>query len=482
MEMIYEVTPEEVREDATPVFGRLHPDDVERVSALIMDSARTLQTFFCEYRVSLPRQGIRWRWSQAQPERTSDGGTLWHGIISDITDRKEAETAREELQGKLMQAQRLESVGLLAGGVAHDFNNMLGVILGNTELAAGELDPSHPVQAELQEIRGAAQRSANWTRQLLAFARKQDVAPRVLDLNLQITDSLKMLQRLIGENIALLWQPASALWSVAIDPSQVDQILTNLCVNAQAAIDGVGTVTVATKNVVVSEKLAASVPDGATGEHVCLMVRDTGRGMDAKTLGRIFEPFFTTKQMGQGTGLGLSTVYGAVRQNRGFIAVQSRPRQGTTFQIYLPRHIDEQPRTDAVEPLPAPMSRRITAETVLVVEDEPAMLKLASRMLVQQGYTVLGAGSPREAIRLAESGQHVVQLLLTDVVMPGMNGRDLAEALLRTYPGMRCVYMSGHTADIIARQQVLEDGVLLLEKPFTAARLATVVREALDRQ
>ncbi len=481
IEMVYEVTPESVREDATPVFGRLHPDDLERVSALIMESARTLETFICEFRVILPRQGVRWRWSQAQPVRTEDGGTLWHGIISDITERKEAEAANADLQSKLMQAQRLESVGLLAGGVAHDFNNMLGVILGNVELAMQDAGNPSLLRTDLHEIRGAAQRSADLTRQLLAFARKQEVAPEVLNLNAQVATSLKMLQRLIGEHIALTWRPGAALWSVEVDPSQIDQILTNLCVNAQAAIDGVGEVTISTENVVVDEALAASLSEGAPGDYVLLTVSDTGHGMDAPTLARIFEPFFTTKQLGKGTGLGLSTVYGAVRQNRGFLAVTSQLGAGTTFRIYLPRYTTTAAPSVEEAPLADGAPDHGGGETILVVEDEAAMLKLTTRMLAQHGYTVLGAGTPREALRLAEAHGVHIHLLLTDVVMPGMNGGELAEALRSKHPHLRCVYMSGHTADLIARQNVLSDGVRLLEKPFASAQLAAVVREVLDR-
>jgi signal transduction histidine kinase len=477
---IYEVTPEEVREDATPVFGRLHPDDAARVGELIFESARTLTTFICEFRVLLPRQGVRWRWSQAQPERTEDGGTLWHGIISDITERKEAEAAQQALESQLTQAQKMESVGLLAGGIAHDFNNMLGVILGNVELALADLDPASGIYADLTDIRKAAMRSADLTRQLLAFARKQEVSARVLDVNATIAEEVKILHRLIGEHIALAWRPGSSLWPVWMDPTQLDQILTNLCINAQAAIDGVGTITIETDNREVDAAAAAEVADALPGSYVCLTVRDTGRGMDAATMARIFEPFFTTKQTGAGTGLGLATVYGAVRQNRGFIKVASVPGQGSTFEIFFPRHNpstaeDAHARADAGDG-----GARRGRETILLVEDEPAILRLAHRILTGHGYEVHAAGSPREALRLAEAHRGAIDLLLTDVIMPGMNGRDLAEAVRTLAPAVRHLFMSGHTADIIAHQGRVEPGIRLIEKPFTMATLTRAVRDVLD--
>ena len=237
---IYEVTPEEVGEDATPVFGRLHPEDRERVTALILESARTQRLFHCEFRVVLPPQGLRWRLSAAKPTLMEDGSTLWHGIISDITDRKRTEEEKEKLRTQLLQAQKMESVGRLAGGIAHDFNNMLAVILGNADLALMRLEPGNPLQGDLVEISEAARRSADLTRQLLAFARKQTVSPKVLNLNDTVAGMLKMLKRLIGENIDLVWTPGKDIWSLKMDPSQIDQLLANLCVNSRDAIAGVG--------------------------------------------------------------------------------------------------------------------------------------------------------------------------------------------------------------------------------------------------
>lgn len=477
MNDIYEVTPEEVQEDATPVFGRLHPDDYNNVASSIQESARTLQTFYCEFRVILPRQGLCWRWSQAQPERMPDGGTLWYGIISDITGRKLAEEEKAKLESQLQQAQKMESVGRLAGGVAHDFNNMLTVILGHAELGLIKLGPNHPVRADLQEISEAAQRSADLTRQLLTFARKQTVTPKDLDLNVAITTMLKMLQRLIGEGIHLAWQPSASLWPVKMDPSQIDQILANLCVNARDAIRDTGRITIETENRTFDKEYCDANPEATPGEYVRLSVSDDGDGMDKETVLHIFEPFYTTKELGKGTGLGLATVYGAVKQNNGFINIYSEPGHGTTFSIYLPRHKGPK-KQNLAEGAALPIS--CGQETILLVEDEPAILKITSLMLEKQGYTVMQALTPGEAIRLAREHVGEIQLLMTDVIMPEMNGRDLAKNVQSLYPHIKRLFMSGYTADVIARHGVLDEGVHFIQKPFSLPTMAAKVREALD--
>jgi PAS domain S-box-containing protein len=473
---IYEVTPEEVREDGTPVFGRLHPEDSARVNNAIMESARTLQVFYSEFRVILPRQGLRWRWSQAHPERTEDGGTLWHGIISDITERKHAEAEKAKLEAQLQQAQKMESVGRLAGGVAHDFNNMLGVILGHVELAAEQMNPTHPIHTDLLEIQKAARRSADLTRQLLAFARKQTVAPRVLDLNRTVEGMLKMLHRLIGEDIELTWNPAVALWPVNMDPSQIDQILANLCVNARDAIGGVGKMTIETGNRTFDQDYCASHAGYIEGAYVQIVVSDNGSGMDREMLAHLFEPFFTTKAVGKGTGLGLATVYGIVKQNNGFINVYSEPGQGTTFKVYLPRH-GSGPKQEVESA--ATIEATGGHEIILLVEDEPSILQMTKMMLERRGYTVLATSTPGEAIRIAREHPAEIHMLITDVVMPEMNGRDLARNLLSLYPSMKRLFMSGYTADVIAHHGVLDKGVNFIQKPFSGKDLAAKVREAL---
>jgi len=718
---IYEVTPEEVREDASVVFGRIHPEDHDRVAEAIFESARTLNTFHCELRVILPKQGLRWRWSQAHPERTEDGGTLWHGIILDITERKRTEEAlreseqrhrilfeealnpillvdengcyidaneaglqfmecdrenlmgrsvwefaplgiierqkrdhspfadrrtietdylidgrvktlllnvvpletggrtvlcgigqditerkkleadrqkffllaesssefigmcdldmnplyvnpagrrmvglpdmaaacrvkvqdyyfpedqrfiseeffprvlregkgdveirlrhfqtgepiwvfyylfsvrdaggapigwatvshditeqrraeaeRKKLQDQLTQAQKMESVGRLAGGVAHDFNNMLNIILGYTEMAMEDTVTDDPLQDTLREIFSAAKRSADITRQLLAFARKQTIAPKVIDLNDSIESMLKMLRRLIGEDINLAWLPGANIRQVRMDPSQIDQILANLCVNARDAIADVGKITIETDNTTFDSEYCAEHQGFVAGDFVLLAVSDDGCGMDQETLANVFEPFFSTKDVGKGTGLGLATVFGIVKQNGGFINVCSEPDQGTTFRIYLPRY-----RAETESPLKKTADKIVMGgtETILLVEDEPSILNLARMMLERYGYKVLTAGTPGEAISLAREHTGRIHLLMTDVVMPEMNGRELAKNVLSLYPHLKCLFMSGYTANVIAYRGVLDEGVNFIQKPFSKADLADKVRDALD--
>jgi PAS domain S-box-containing protein len=408
--------------------------------------------------------------------RSADGQECL-AVLLDITERERAEAERARLEDELRQAQKMDAVGRLAGGVAHDFNNMLAVILGNAQLVMTQVGSTHPIHAELTEIHEAATRSAGLTRQLLGFARKQTIVPTVLELNDTVANMLTMIRRLIGENIQLAWQPGAALWPVKLDPSQLDQLLVNLCVNARDAIGDAGQVTIETGNCVIGEDYCAAHVGCVPGPHVRLTVRDDGRGLDKHTQLRLFEPFFTTKALGQGTGLGLATVYGIVKQNHGYIAADSEPNQGTTITIYLPRHMgDAGPaRTgDVARPVPR------GDETILLVEDEPGILKLTRRMLQGQGYTVLAAHTPAEAASLATKHAGPIHLLLTDVVMPGMNGRVLAGNLLALRPQLKRLFMSGYTADVIADQGVLDEGVHFLQKPFTVEDLATKVRDALD--
>lgn len=420
----------------------------------------------------------RWVSVNAAPVRNRDG-VIVSGIVifHDITELKKTDEERVKLQAQLTQAQKMESVGRLAGGVAHDFNNMLSVILGRTEIMLMGMDYRDPYYKNLEEIRKAAQRSADLTRQLLAFARKQTVAPKVLDVNDTIAGMLKMLRRLIGEDIDLVWIPGAGLWSVKIDPSQIDQLLANLCINARDAIIGVGRVTIETKNTTLDETYCASHPGSVRGEYVMLAVSDNGCGMGKEVLDHLFEPFFTTKGLGKGTGLGLATVYGTVKQNDGFINVSSEPGKGTIFNIYLPRVVGDAEETMKEVKVEAPKGH---GETVLLVEDEAMILNVGKSMLQELGYTVLGASSPSEAIDQAQSGAGQIQLLITDVVMPEMNGRDLAKLINDIKPDMKCLFISGYTADVIAHSGVLEEGVNFISKPFSILNLATKVREVLD--
>jgi PAS domain S-box-containing protein len=393
-------------------------------------------------------------------------------LLEEVRQRRE----HERLEDQLRQAQKMESVGRLAGGVAHDFNNMLGVILGNTELALEKIDPEQSVHEDLREIMRAAERSADLTRQLLAFARKQTVSPKILDLNQTVSGMLKLLRRLIGEDIALDWVPGSEVWPVEIDPGQIDQILANLCVNARDAIKGPGRVTIETGNASFTEADCSAHADLVPGSFVMLAVSDDGCGMDLETQLHLFEPFFTTKKAGEGTGLGLATVYGIVKQNNGIIDVYSEPDRGTTFKIYLPRHTGEAVQAEEER---APAALGHGHETVLLVEDEPAVLNLSKVMLQRMGYSVLATGKPVEAIALAEKHTGPIDLLVTDVIMPEMNGRELAARLLKLYPDIKQLFMSGYTASVIAHHGVMAEGMHFLQKPFSMKNLSDKVREAL---
>ncbi|MFO7831004.1 MAG: PAS domain S-box protein [Desulfuromonadaceae bacterium] len=391
------------------------------------------------------------------------------GSVVDITERK-------ELEQQLLQAQKLESIGRLAGGVAHDYNNMLGVILGSAELALNSVTNDHPVHSKLEQIRSAARRSADITRQLLAFARKQTVAPKVIELNTSLEGMLKMLHRLIGEEIDLSWRPGTNLDPVEIDPVQLDQLLANLCVNARDAISGSGKITIETANVEFDTTYCARHQGFKPGHYVMLAVSDNGCGMDKQTQANIYEPFYTTKDTGKGTGLGLATVYGIVKQNQGFINLYSEPGSGTTFRIYLPRHAQEaaaEPETPQSPALPAGHGQQI-----LVVEDEPTMLELTSMMLEELGYQPIQAGTPAEALELAQQNPEIT-LLLTDVVMPGMNGRELARQLQEQQPPLKVLYMSGYTANVIAHHGVLEKGLDFIQKPFSLQDLADKMEEVM---
>ena len=391
--------------------------------------------------------------------------------------QEQSERERRTLQDQLNQAQKMEFVGRLAGGVAHDYNNMLGVILGFTEMALAKVEPSDPLHADLLQILKAARRSADLTRQLLAFARKQTIAPRLLDLNATVESMLKMLRRLIGEDIDLAWLPASDLGLVKMDPAQVDQVLANLCVNARDAIAGIGKVTIETHNIAIDRAYCASHLDAVPGDYVLLAVSDDGCGMPPETLAKIFEPFYTTKEVGQGTGLGLATVYGIVRQNGGFINVYSEPGKGSVFKIYLPRQPGEREgaRQEKLDEVP-----RGRGELVLLVEDEAAMLRMGQMMLERLDYRVLAANRPSQAIRVAEQHAAGIDLLITDVVMPDMRGHELARQLQTMNPKIKVMYMSGYTANAIAHRGELEPGMHFLQKPFSMMDLAAQVRSVLD--
>jgi PAS domain S-box-containing protein len=397
-------------------------------------------------------------------------------MVHDITERKRMEEERSKLQEQFLQSQKLESIGRLAGGVAHDFNNLLTVINGYGDLVLDQLPEQDPVRVPVEHMRKAGERAATLTQELLAFSRKQIMQLKPLDLNAVVKDHEELLRRLLTEDVELKTRLAPSLGQVMADATQMHQILMNLVVNARDAMPNGGTVLIETANAEVDANEAATNPEAIPGSYVMVSIADTGLGMDAKTQQHIFEPFFTTKAKGVGTGLGLSTVHGIVRQNGGWIRVSSAPGAGSTFNIYLPR-IPDAPR--AVEaPEPVAVSLR-GVETVLVVEDESELRNLAVELLTKQGYHVLSAVDGADAIQVAEAHTGPIHLMLTDVMMPGITGRALADRLKSSRPEMKVLYMSGYAEDVIARRGLIESGVELVPKPFTPASLAAKVRAVL---
>jgi len=388
-------------------------------------------------------------------------------------------TERRALEQQLQQSQKMEAVGRLAGGIAHDFNNLLMVISGYSEFLLDRLGPEPALRGPAQEIAGAAVRATSLTRQLLAFSRKQMLAPKILDLNGVVTENLKMLTRVIGEDIDLVMVPAAELGSVRADAGQIEQVIMNLAVNARDAMPSGGRLTIETSNVSFDEGHARLHPPLAAGNYVMMAVTDTGAGMDVETQSRIFEPFFTTKGP-KGTGLGLSTVYGIVKQSGGYIWVYSELGKGTTFKIYFPRVAETAPSTTSVAVSPETLRREPGTETILLVEDETNLRYLARQFLEKEGYRVIDASDGMVAMQIAVAHEGVIHLLLTDVIMPGMNGRELAQRIVEMRPNVKVLYMSGYTENVIGRNGTLDAGVRLLQKPFTLRDLKSKVREVLD--
>ena len=460
-------------------FDLMRIEDSEQAAAVFAELYSRKAGFRDVQNIHRHKDGsLRFVSSNGTPVLDPEGRLLgFRGLDRDVTAQKQAEAEQKRLQAEFLQAQKMESIGRLAGGVAHDFNNMLGVIVAHADLALIRGNPGESLRTDLEEIKRTAQRSADLTRQLLAFARKQTIAPQVLNLNEVIVGLLKMLGRLIGENITLAFVQREGLWKVHLDPTQVDQVLANLAVNARDAIGGVGQVTIRTDNVTFAEPGGPDLPLRLAGEFVLLEVQDTGCGMSQEVLDNIFEPFFTTKGVGQGTGLGLATVYGIVKQNEGFIEVDSGEDRGSTFRIYLPRHRGETPVPITTEE-ELPLAK---GESILVVEDESTNLETLEILLLELGYRVLAAHRPSEALGLLANGGGGIQLLLTDVIMPEMNGRELADRARALHPELKCLYMSGYTADAIAHHGVLQEGVDFIAKPFTLEQLAFKIRATLDR-
>lgn len=401
---------------------------------------------------------------------SSDSGTGEPCLLGFVTDVSE----RKQLEEQLRQSQKMESIGRLAGGVAHDFNNMLTVILSGVQLAESKLPGGDAVHKYLEMIRKAAERSTTITRQLLAFSRQQVISPRPLNLNALITESHKLLSRLITEDIRLVFRAADDLWPVNIDPSQVDQVLMNLVVNARDAMPDGGNLILETANLTIDDAYCRTHLDARPGSYVQLAVSDTGCGMDHTIMQHIFEPFFTTKKLGEGTGLGLATVYGIVTQNHGFINVYSEPEIGTTFRVYLPRHeqeISEEREVAAAKPA--------GTGSILLVEDEEMLLWTIAEMLEQMGYAVMKTASPLDAIDICRKGERRIDLILTDVVMPEMNGRELIERIREIQPSVKVLFMSGYSADIVAQRGIVEGGMHYIQKPLDSGSLREKIGEVL---
>jgi two-component system cell cycle sensor histidine kinase/response regulator CckA len=470
MYRIFGVSQGDFEPSTETLLGLMHRDDRARMQ-------EWLRAFFAEegpgelrFRIVRPDGRVRWLLGQGALQYDAARRPLrGFGTAQDVTEST-------QLQEQLRQAQKMESVGRLAGGVAHDFNNLLTVINSYTELALGAVGHDDPLREDLEQIRAAGARAAELTRQLLAFSRRQVLQPVVLNLNALVTATEKMLRRLIGEDIDLALGLARELGSVKADPGQIEQVIMNLVVNARDAMPGGGKLTIETGEVDLDEAYASQHAGARPGPYVMLAVSDTGSGMDEATRARVFEPFFTTKEVGRGTGLGLSTVYGIVKQSGGYIWAYSEVGVGTSFKVYLPRIAESARSPDAVPPQ-APTRR---SETVLVVEDERALRRAAVRILSSAGYTVLDAADGAEALRILEGHAGPLHLLLTDVIMPGMNGQEVAERLTASHPGLRVLFSSGYADDAVLRHGVLEPHVHFIAKPYAAQALIQKVREVLD--
>jgi two-component system cell cycle sensor histidine kinase/response regulator CckA len=449
---------------------RIHPDERERVlasSQAAVDEGAT--SWSAEFRFRRADGTYAKVVDRASILRDADGRAIrMVGSMIDVTERR-------SLEEQLVQAQKMEAVGRLAGGIAHDFNNLLTAILGYGDLMLPKLhDPT--LRAKMMEIRKAAERAATLTRQLLAFSRKQVLVPEVVAVGGLIEEMSKMLRRLIGEDIELVTILPHSPAAVRADPGQLEQVLMNLAVNARDAMPRGGKLTIHVAVVQPDDAFRKDHPDVPRDRQVLISVTDTGMGIDPEVRKHIFEPFFTTKELGRGTGLGLATVYGIVKQSGGHVEVETTPGQGTTFRIFLPA-------VEAPGPAPAPSLGAVVggSETVLLVEDESALRSLGQEILRDQGYKVIAAGSGAEALALARAHKGTIDLLVTDVVMPGMDGRELADRLGPIHPETRCLYMSGYTDDAVVRRGVREQGMPFLQKPFSIDALALKVREVLDQ-
>jgi two-component system, cell cycle sensor histidine kinase and response regulator CckA len=464
--------PGELADDVTLFDVLVHPADLEQTREAFQAHLDG-KTDGVSVKYRLKAKSGEWHWSYDRArvvERTATGAPRrLVGISTDITEQK-------SLAAQLLQAQRLENIGRLAGAVAHDFNNLLTVINGYSEIALGSLDQRDPLYESIREIKSAGDRAASLTQQLLAFSRRQVMQAKVLDITDVIGDLESMLRRLIGEDIHLVLARTSGTWPIKADPVQMQQVIMNLAVNARDAMPRGGQLLIGTGNVTLDEETVRVQPDGAPGDYVLVTVTDTGTGMDEATLGRLFEPFFTTKEKGKGTGLGLSTVYGIVKQSGGHVWVESKPGQGTTFKVYLPK-AGEADRPAAAAP--ATSAARGT-ETILLVEDQAEVRQLTLHALGIYGYRVLSAANGTEALALFRQDPSQIHLMLSDVVMPGMTGPDLARVIAAERPGVKVLLMSGYTDEQSMPGGAMPAGLDYIQKPFTPDSLARKVRQVLD--
>ncbi|HWQ26430.1 MAG TPA: PAS domain S-box protein [Chlorobaculum sp.] len=450
------------------------PDDLAMVTQLFQKTQATHSDINFECRITRHDGQTRWIWAAGGFRHDKKNGAQYmSGFVQDITDRKREEEEREQLQIQFQQAQKMEVVGQLAGGIAHDFNNALSAILGNAELLLGKIDHSLPYIEYVRNIQESASRSANLTRQLLGFARKQFITPKVFFLNKEIETLLPMLRRLLGSHIHFLWRPKDDQACIHLDPSQLDQILINLCINARDAIVDSGTITIETCKVHVEpSESAAGHPCQTPGKYVRISVSDTGCGVDTKALPHIFEPFFTTKEAGKGTGLGLSTIYGILKQNKGFIDCLTSPGEGTTFNVYLP--VQDEPlfkgKDENIE-----YTVETACETILLVEDEPSILNILTGLLEDKGFKILAARNADTAVRMADQHPGEIDLLVTDIMLPDINGVWLSEKLESRRPGLKTLFMSGYTQETIARYKQFEEGVNFIQKPFSINSFMNIV-------
>jgi len=475
------VEPQKLTGYARNSYGdMIHPEDRARVWENIREALGQNRSFQMEYRIIAAGGREKWVWEKGRgvPDSSGEIAAL-EGFVTDISEQKRAEEKENRLREQLHQSRKMESIGRLAGGIAHDFNNMLTIINGYAEMMIEVLSPADPMYEKAYKIHDAGRRSTIIVRKLLAFARKQTISPEPMDLNDSISNMLSMLRRLIGENIEMLWHPGDEIWTVKMDVSQIDQALVNLVANARDSISDRGRIIIETGNVELDEDYCSLRRGFLPGQYVMMAVSDNGCGMDSEIQKNLFEPFFTTKEKGMGTGLGLATIYGIVKQNNGFINVYSEPNVGTTMKIYLPRHHDKagHPKDKAAAADHSPPGG---GETILILEDEEVVLNIARIMLEKLNYTVIAAGSASQAMEAVKERDGRIDLLLSDVIMPEMNGFEFSSQLHSIYPHIPVLFMSGYTADVIARHNILNKGVHFIEKPFSLKTLSAKIREVLD--